>query len=134
MAPVPTMKKGNARRLQNIIQSNLFKVIQMVMIDLHTLTDKYSNVIGHASDHCGCDECTKEFYDTVQPLVYDHWDVEEDDSPEEYLAESIDEATMEVIDNLAFLGDGTTSKDVMISILALEATIAQIKIFLLESE
>jgi hypothetical protein len=113
----------------------------MVMIDLNTLAEKYSNVIGLAGDapnlnsYCECDECTKELYD-VQPLVYDHWDVEdyEDDSPEEYLAESIDEAAAEVVENLAFLGDGTTSKDVMISILALEATIAQIKIFLLETE
>jgi hypothetical protein len=58
----------------------------------------------------------------------------EDLSPEEYLAENIDEATMEVVENLAFLGDGTTPRDVMISILALEAVLAQIKIYLLENE
>lgn len=61
----------------------------------------------------------------------DGYDVE---SPEEFLAEDIDEATTKVVENLVFLGEGTTSKDVMIAILGLEATIASIKQFLLENE
>lgn len=124
----------------------------MVMIDINnymnSLADKYSNVIGHASDApnlnshsenfndefdevlpCTCDECVKEFLTGMDP-VFDG----EDETPEEYLAESIDEAATDVVENLAFLGDGTSSRDVMISILSLEAVIAQIKIYLLETE
>lgn len=126
----------------------------MVMIDcnayMNSLANKYSNVLGHVSDHeepmanshskvmneefdevlpCTCDECVKEFLTGMDP-VFDG----EDETPEEYLAESIDEAATEVVENLAFLGDGTSSRDVMIAILSLEAAIAQVKIYLLETE
>jgi hypothetical protein len=133
---VPAMKRASARRLQNIIQSNLLRVIQMVIYNL-TGEDKdnFTNStvdFGHASDHCGCDDCTTELYDNVQPLINDHWDVEEE--PHELMAEALDEAATEVIETLVFMGDGTNSRDVMVAILGLEAQIALLKQYLLMSE
>lgn len=80
---------------------------------------------------CACEECLEKFHEEMNTFGDEEYD---DESPEEYLAESLDEATMEVIENFVFLGEGTSTKDVMISILALESVIAQIKMHLLESE
>jgi hypothetical protein len=127
----------------------------MVMINLNdyaTVGAKYMDIIGHSSDHenltanshsenmndefdevlpCTCDECVKEFLTGMDP-VFD--DVDESEDAEYFLAEDLEEAVGAVIENLVFLGDGTTTRDVMKAILELEATLAIVKLHLLESE
>ena len=97
----------------------------MVMSDINdymtSLADKYSNLIGHASDVPDLNSFGDE--------DYDDWDVEEDS-----MVIAINDAATEVTENLAFMGNGTTSRDVMIAILGLEAQIALLKQYLLLQE
>lgn len=153
-----------ARRYQKRSQQDIevLKMVMIDINEyMNDLQDEYNNstAIGHASDHlddsqcgansypkhdepqvpgydeilpCACEECLQKFLlEDVNDFNEEDYD---DESPEEYLAENLDEATMEVIENLVFLGEGTTTKDVMISILSLEAIIAKVKLHLLESE
>ena len=58
----------------------------------------------------------------------------DDSSPDADIMESIEEASNSVIDNLSFLGDGATVRDVLHSVLGLEVELTRLKQYLLEIE
>lgn len=121
----------------------------MVMYDIKDFTNE--TMLGHASDKvepvvndhwgeqvpgyeeilpCACESCLEKFYQEIDCLDDDDFD----DDIEGYLAADLHEAAETAIENLLFLGNCTTTKDVMIAILGLEAVIASVKIHLLDSE
>jgi hypothetical protein len=85
------------------------------------LNDKYANVTSKA---CDCDECCNT---NSYPLG-------EDSTELDFLLDDFVTASDEVGDTLAFLGEGTTVRDVLGAILGLEATIAILKRHLLDWE
>ena len=86
-------------------------------------TAKIANLINKCT--CGCEDdcCNANSY----PL-------DESSTQLDFMIDDFVTATDEVVDNLAFLGEGTNVRDVLGSVLGLEATIAVLKRYLLELE
>jgi hypothetical protein len=76
---------------------------------------------------CTCDECVKEFIESIEPLELD-----ENSTQLDFMLDDFVTSTDEVTDALAFLDEGTTNEDVLSALLGLEATIAVLKRYLLD--
>ena len=84
-----------------------------------------STAAKYIQDRCGCgceDDCCNA----------NSYPLDEDNTKLDFMMDDFVTSTDEVTDALAFLGEGTTSRDVLSAILGLEATIAVLKRFLLE--
>lgn len=83
------------------------------------LNDKYTNI---TSEACDCEECCNA----------NSYPLDENNTQLDFMMDDFVTATDEVTDALAFLGEGTTDRDVLSALLGLEATIAVLKRFLLD--
>lgn len=77
-----------------------------------------------AENECNCDECCN-----ANSYPTNDFDIERD-----LQLEDLTEATDALIEDLAFLGDGISPRDVVKSILSLEATLSLLKRYLIEYE
>lgn len=91
--------------------------------------DNIHKIIADAECECGC--CNANSYSKLNDFGDEDYDAQ---TEVEFFADDIEQATGEVLENLVFLGDGTTPRDVLGPILGLEATISLLKRFLLEYE
>lgn len=94
---------------------------------MNELQDEYINTTTEPSidNTCDCDECCNANSYPVEDVLNVERDLQ---------IEDLVEATDEVINNLGFLGDGVSPREIVKSILSLEATLSLLKRYLIEYE